>query len=675
MKLKMPGRLTAATVLLILSGLTAVLMLLTGGTSRRWAVLFVTVLFLLALIWLAFELLNLRRNVLRYFSHMNRALKDTLFNAPEHMPVPVAILDDNRQIIWYNQSFLADVACGEELYGQPLSAVMPLNEDQITENSYGELECKGKYFRVSRTQYRHGKNTGELLCFQDQTRYVNLRRIYMDSRPCVIMIVVDNYADLFNSTRQSERASVMAALEVLYDRFLEGTDSIFCHLDEDRFMVLTVAKHVLEMERMHFPLLDEARKIKVGSSNLTLSIGIGRSGDNLEQNEKYAQQSLDMALGRGGDQVAIKTNDGFTFYGGVSKGIEHRNKARNRAVARDLQKLMKRCKHVYIMGHRASDLDAVGAAVGVAFVAQQTGIPYNIVIRKESSLAKILVERIDAEMPDVMITPETARAIFTQEDLVVIVDTFSRDIVEDAELYAMAKHVVVIDHHRQMVNYLENTTLKLHDPYASSAAELVAGMIQYFDWRDQMPQFTAEALLAGIMLDTKNFIMQTGVHTFEIAAYLRERGADPIAVKALFAGSMDAYRHRSQMVADAEVYKRYAVTVSEEQYPDIQIIAAQTADELLGIEHVDASFVIFPRGDMSCISARSLGAMNVQVVMERLGGGGHQTMAATQLKDCSVEELRNMLLDTLDEIEAEGIAAEEAAEETAEAAEYEGPAE
>lgn len=666
MQLKTPRRLITAAVLLILSGFTAVMMLLTGGQPRKWAVIFVLVLFVLALLWSCYELLQLRKNVLRYFSRMNRALKDTLFNAPEHMPVPVAILDESRQIIWYNQSFYADVACGEELYGQPLSAVMPLNGEQITENSYGELERMGKYFRVTRTHYRHGRNTGELLCFQEETQYVNLRKTYLDSRPCVIMIVVDNYADLFNSTRQSERASVMAALEVLYDRFLEGTDSIFCHLDEDRFMVLTVAKHVLEMERAHFPLLDEARKIKVGSSSLTLSIGIGRSGDNLEQNEKFAQQSLDMALGRGGDQVAIKTNDGFTFYGGVSKGIEHRNKARNRAVARDLHKLMKRCKHVYIMGHRASDLDAVGAALGIAFIAQQTGIPYNIVIRKESSLAKILVERMEAEMPDVMISPETARAIFTQEDLVVIVDTFSRDIVEDAELYAMAKHVVVIDHHRQMVNYLENTTLKLHDPYASSAAELVAGMIQYFDWRDQMPQFTAEALLAGIMLDTKNFIMQTGVHTFEIAAYLRERGADPVAVKTLFAGSMDAYRQRSRLVAEAEVYKRYAITVAEEELPDIQIIASQTADELLGIENVDASFVIFPRGELSCISARSLGAMNVQVVMERMGGGGHQMMAATQLKDCPVAKLRTMLLDTLDAIEAEDAAAGQAAESPAE---------
>lgn len=648
MQRKQPRRLIAAVVLMALSGLAAII----GMTAEPGKVLFwfITVIFILSVLWVTFEMLRIRHNTLRYFSRMNRALKETLYNAPEHMPVSVAILDARHEIIWYNESFFVNVADGEEMYGQSLQEVVPLRVEAIEEGTFSEIERLGRYFRVSRTRYERHGTTAELLCFQDITSYVRLRKQYMDTRPCVLMIVVDNYEDLFNGARQSERASVMASLEVLFDRFLEGTDSVFCHLDEDRFMVLTAAVHVLEMERAHFPLLDEARKIAVNGSNLTLSVGVGRSGDNLAQNEHFAQQSLDMALGRGGDQVAIKTEEGFTFYGGVSKGIEHRSKARNRAVARDLRALMMRCRHVYIMGHRASDLDAVGAAVGVCFIAEQTGIPYNIVIRQETSLAKILVDRIQTEMPDVMIDPEYARAVITAEDLVVIVDTFSKDIVEDVELYRMAKHVVVIDHHRQMVNYLDNTTLKLHDPHASSAAELVAGMIQYFDWRDQMPQFCAEALLAGIMLDTKNFVMQTGVHTFEVAAYLRERGADPTAVKTLFAGSMEAYRQRSKLVAEAELHDRFAITVEEEQVPDIQIIASQTADELLGIEHVDASFVIFPRGELSCISARSLGAMNVQVVMERLGGGGHQMMAATQLRDCTVTELRARLIAVLDQL-------------------------
>ncbi|MBP0987596.1 MAG: DHH family phosphoesterase, partial [Oscillospiraceae bacterium] len=355
------------------------------------------------------------------------------------------------------------------------------------------------------------------------------------------------------------------------------------------------------------------------------------------------------ALGRGGDQAAIKTENGYTFYGGVSKGIEHRNKAKNRAVARDLLKLMLRCGHVYIMGHRNSDLDAVGAAVGVAFIAEENEIPYNIVIRTESTLAKLLTDRIETEMPGVMISPEVARERITESDLLVIVDTFSKDIVEDAELYYFAKHVVVIDHHRQMVNYLDNTTVKLHDPYASSAAELVTGMIQYFDWREEMPQFCAEALLSGIMLDTKNFVMQTGVHTFEVAAFLRERGADPIAVKTLFAESLEAYQQRSRLVSESELYRgKYAVAEQAEEIPGVQIISSQAADELLGIDRVVASFVIYKQGTRSCISARSMGTMNVQTVMEQLGGGGHQTMAAVQQEGVSTAELKQRLLAVLD---------------------------
>ncbi|HAM68300.1 MAG TPA: hypothetical protein DCP68_01590 [Ruminococcus sp.] len=305
------------------------------------------------------------------------------------------------------------------------------------------------------------------------------------------------------------------------------------------------------------------------------------------------------------------------------------------------------------MGHRASDLDAVGAAVGVAFIAEQCGIPYNIVIRTESTVAKLLTDRIETEMPGCMIPPETARKQISDGDLLVIVDTFSKDIVEDAELYRLARHTVVIDHHRQMVNYLDNTTLKLHDPHASSAAELVTGMIQYFDFREEMPRFIAEALLSGIMLDTKNFIMQTGVHTFEVAAFLRERGADPIAVKTLFAESLTAYQHRSRLVSEARLHGRYAIAVQTEPIPEIRVIASQAADELLGVENVDASFVLYPGQDQACVSARSLGKVNVQVIMERLGGGGHQIMAAAQRSDCTIAQLCELLLEELDAYDAE----------------------
>ncbi len=652
MQKKEPIRLLVAGGLLTLIALTA---LIVSRKSFGGAAFWILLLFLLAAAaWLGYELWLLRKNALRYVARMNNNLEHTGQIAPERMPVPILILDSFYEVVWYNDAFAEQIAGDKELFGRPLQTVLPFRPDALGDGETMDIGLYDRQFRVSRTDYSRKSNLTVMFCFEDITAYATLKRIYMDTRPCVLLINIDNYEDLFNGTRQSERAAVLAALESLFDKMLENTNSIFRHLDEDRFFIITEARHCLEMERAHFPLLDAARKITVrGRSSLTLSIGIGRSGEDLAQNERFAQQSLDMALGRGGDQAAVKTDNGFTFYGGVSQGIEHRSKSKNRAVAKDLLKLMKRCGHIYIMGHRASDLDAVGAAVGVAFIAEQCGIPYNIVIRTESTVAKLLTDRIETEMPGCMIPPETARKQISDGDLLVIVDTFSKDIVEDAELYRLARHTVVIDHHRQMVNYLDNTTLKLHDPHASSAAELVTGMIQYFDFREEMPRFIAEALLSGIMLDTKNFIMQTGVHTFEVAAFLRERGADPIAVKTLFAESLTAYQHRSRLVSEARLHGRYAIAVQTEPIPEIRVIASQAADELLGVENVDASFVLYPGQDQACVSARSLGKVNVQVIMERLGGGGHQIMAAAQRSDCTIAQLCELLLEELDAYDAE----------------------
>ncbi len=659
MQRKQLWRLFCSVVLLGFSCLIAII--LAGSHWRSPLFWFNILVFLGAAFWFGSELMKFRENTIRYVARMNTLVERTMEAAPEHMQIPLVILNARSEILWYNESFADCVPNASDFFGTPLSGLIPLRPDAVDDGESVELDLYDRHYLVSRTDYERKSGQARLYCFQDITNYATLRRTYMDSRPCVLMIVIDNFEDLFKGTRQSERAQVLASLETLFDKLIEGTESVFCHLDDDRFMIVTEVRYCIEMERAHFPLLDEARKILVkGRPGLTLSIGVGRSGVSIAQNERYAQQSLDMALGRGGDQAAIKTDSGFTFYGGVSKGIEHKNKAKNRAVARDLHKLMMRCSHVYIMGHRASDLDAVGAAVGIAFIAEQTGIPCNIVIRTESTMASLLTDRIAEEMPGCMISPEDARAQITDTDLLVIVDTFSKDIVEDAELYRLARHVVVIDHHRQMVNYLDNTTLKLHDPYASSAAVLVTGMIQYLDFREQMPQFCAEALLAGIMLDTKNFIMQTGVHTFEVAAFLRERGADPIAVKTLFAESLDAYRCRSKLVSEAELHGRFAIAAETEELPDIRIIASQAADELLGVEGVAASFVVYPANGQACISARSLGKMNVQLIMEKLGGGGHQIMAATQRKDCTVEQLRSMLIEVLYETEAQLNAAQHA---------------
>lgn len=647
MKLKVPSRMISAAVVLAVSGIG--LLLLAGSRWESALFWLFAAGLLVGLFWMLLEFLIMRRNVKQYFLQVNDALNGTLHNVPVHMPFPIAILGENHEIIWYNERFYTSIAENEDMYGIQLQEKLSLRPDSIENGQAMDVVHANHNYLVTRTDYENEGRHTELLCFQDITKYAELRKKHMESKPCVLLIVIDNAADLFSGVRQSERAHVLAALEALFEKHLANS-GLFCHLDENSFLAVTEAKNCLEMERKQFQILKDAREITVSEKTaLTLSIGVGRSGNTLAENQRFARMSLDMALGRGGDQAAVKTQEGFNFYGGVSKGIEHKNKAKNRQVARDLVKLMHRCRHVFIMGHSYSDLDAVGSAVGVAFIAKQNGIPYSIVIRQNATVAKPLVERVAKEMPGVMITPETAREQLNDQDLLVIVDTYSKKTVEDVALYNQAKHVVVIDHHRQVVDYMENVVMKLHDPHASSASELIAGMIQFFDWREEMPQFVAEALLSGIMLDTKNFVMQTGAHTFEVAAFLRERGADPISVKSLFAGSIEAYRQRSRLVSESELYRgKYAVAEQAEEIPGVQIISSQAADELLGVDRVVASFVIYKQGTRSCISARSMGTMNVQTVMEQLGGGGHQTMAAVQQEGVSTAELKQRLLAVLD---------------------------
>lgn len=659
MRKKCLWRPLVAISLLALSALTA-LLLAASPQTHPVGVKIAAAMFLIGAAWCGFEIYLWQKNNLRYMAAMNENLEATGQSVPQHIQLPVAILNKDMQFVWYNNSFESRIACGVDFFGQELSEILPTVPRQLAEHDGADVTVDDRTYHVTMSDYIRTGGETHMLCFQDITNFTDLRRHFWDTRICVMLVVIDNYEDVMSAAKQSERAAVLASLEALFDNELEGTDCICSRLDEDRFLILIEAQYYALIEHGKFPILDKVRKIVVGGKNpLTISIGVGRGGASLAQNEIYAQQSLDMALGRGGDQAAVKTKSGYSFYGGVSKGVEKKSKTRHRAVARAMRELLESSGRVFIMGHRQSDLDAVGAAIGTAFIADSLGKPFRIVLNPKATLATPLVDRLLAAHPDWLISPENAAASIQPEDLLIVVDTFSKDILEAPAVYQAASHVMVIDHHRKMVNYLDNTTLLFHDPYASSASELVTGLIQFLECREDLPQFCAEALLAGIMLDTKNFVMQTGVQTFEAAAYLRTQGADPVAVKAMFAASMTACRQKSILIGDAELHGRFAIAVAREAVPDIQIIAAQAADDLLGIEGVDASFVIFPRDTVACVSARSLGKMNVQVVMEMLGGGGHQTMAAAQVKNCSANALRIRLIETLDSLEAADYAADD----------------
>jgi c-di-AMP phosphodiesterase-like protein len=384
-------------------------------------------------------------------------------------------------------------------------------------------------------------------------------------------------------------------------------------------------------------------------------MGVGKNNNKtLIESETDAKQALDMAQGRGGDQVVVKNGTEYEFFGGISGGTEKNNKVKTRVVANSILSIAGTSDAIIIMGHKFSDMDCIGAAAGLAGALKiaypETEI--RICTDIEQSLAKPIIKRLTDNLPDteeLFITPEESAELITDASLLIIVDTNNKDILESPETYAAAKKIIVIDHHRQTTHYVDNALLFNIETYASSASEMVTEIIVYINDIKKLSSYYADALLSGIMLDTKNFIMKTGARTFEAAAFLRKLGADTVAVKKLFADDIESIKKRSRLIASAQVYKRCAIAVDEQADKDSRIASSQAADEMLGIAGADASFVVFKTAAGCSISARSLGALNVQIIMEKLGGGGHHTMAAAQLPDVTPEETRNRLIEAIDE--------------------------
>ena len=417
-----------------------------------------------------------------------------------------------------------------------------------------------------------------------------------------------------------------------------------------RYIAVVEERQLEQFAKRGYDVLDKIRALDP-SVNLSISIGVGRGAKTLREAQDMAVQALDMAQGRGGDQAAEMTPDGFTFYGGVSHGVEKRSKVRSRIVADQLVKLIKEADHVVIMGHRMSDLDAIGSAEGVLRICKICDVPAVIAVRRDATLAGSLINAlIAAGQEDDFIDPKGALPIISQRTLCIVVDTYQLGLVESREILEKCGKVAVIDHHRKGVGFIEKADLVCHEPYASSASELVTEFLQYVGDRDDKPnRIEAEGLLSGIMLDTRDFTLHTGVRTFEAAAALRRYGAETEHVRQLFDVSMVEYTTKAMLVSEAQMYRGCAITVSGEVAPEARVAIAQAANDLLTIQNVEASFVAVQVGGGVNISARSLGAVNVQVIMESLGGGGHQTMAAAQLKHITPEAARSRIQTAIDQ--------------------------
>lgn len=570
--------------------------------------------------------------------------------ALQRFPLPALLLNAEGEIQFSNEPFNSQVLDGvSPIFGHSVQRLFSdMTENVLSEKSVVDVERESRKYTAYISVISRDKNCRYVVYFLDDTDLKDIAEEYAATRPVVLQICIDNLEESTEHLRAGDRARISGQIETMLEDWLSADNGVLQKYGNERFVGVTEHRHLQKMIEDRFSLVSRVRDAFPETDNsITLSVGVGE-GTTIEECRLMASQALDMALSRGGDQVAVKTLNGYDFYGGQSQGVERRTKVRTRIIADALRDLIEGSECVIVTGHRMSDLDCLGSASALAMTARLLGAKAHVAVQRRSSMAGQLVDRyVQAGISDLFIEPDEALAMMSENALLIVVDTHSAVMLDAPELYEAAERVVVIDHHRRMVNYIQDAVLTYHESASSSACELVTELLPYL-CKDKVGRLEAESLLAGIMLDTRNFVLRTGVRTFEAAAYLRSLGADTVSVKKLFSESLELYRYKNDLVSLAQVHNRTAIAVTEEDYSDHRAAAAQAADDLLTVQGVLASFVVTQMGNQVHISARSFGECNVQLIMESLGGGGHLTMAATQMTDVTVYEASAKLKEAID---------------------------
>lgn len=611
----------------------------------------------LAVLLVLLRLRRVKADLHEFMQNIGSTLSSAQSDALLKFPIPLFVVGNAGEVVWYNHLARELVLKGQEdMFGEKLQVLIPELDMTLVSRPGGQRVSSGGHYYTAFSVFAYGREDGGayIIYLVDDTEVAKQALEYQETRPSVLSIVIDNYEELMQGAKESQKAQVLGEIEGLLEQFVLDANGLLKRMDRNRFTAIIEERYMVKILASRFEILDKVRSI-VCEENLspTLSIGVGRGAETLHEADRMAAQALEMALGRGGDQAALRTSNGFEFYGGVSKGIEKRNRVKTRIVAAALTDLIQNSENVIVMGHHFADLDCLGAAIGLTKAIRQMGRECVIALNAATNLASPLYDRYVQEgESDLFLEPPMAIERVMRRTLLIVVDTHLPYFVESQELFKLCKTVAVIDHHRKMVGHIDNAVIFYHEPYASSASEMVSELLQYFDGHIRVSRMDAEALLSGIMLDTRNFAMRTGVRTFEAAAYLRRLGADTVEVKKLFSNSMGAYQKKMQIVSSARVYQNCAIAESQ-LCDDIKVVAPQAADELLGITGVDASFVMYEYDGGVSFSARSLGNVNVQLIMEKLGGGGHFTMAGAQLENTDLEHAEMLLRQAIREYNEE----------------------
>ncbi|MDR1892342.1 MAG: DHH family phosphoesterase [Oscillospiraceae bacterium] len=610
-----------------------------------------------AALYSALHLRYIQRGIRRYVAKLSENLEAAGSQVLQGFSIPVLAAGGKDEMIWYNEAFRSGVTNGQDIFGRPLTDLIDAEALQtLKDNRHAEIALGDKLFTTYYSVSGGEKDAISVFYFIDETQLRHTAEEYAQSRPAVAYITIDGDGEIAKGVRDNARAARLLEAEKEIEAYFSGS-GLLCRLSSSLYLYISEKRRLEEHRADKFDLLTRVKTAANGeNTGVTLSIGVGLGGETLRECDEFARAALDMALGRGGDQAALKNKGTYEFFGGHSRGVETRTRVRSRIIASTLRALVEESDSVLIMGHAYSDLDCLGAAIGVRSIAACLGKEAKIVLEPTKTLAKALLDRYLAHGGST-VTPSAALPGITRKTLLVLVDTHRAGFLESKAVYDACTTITVIDHHRKTVDYIGNAVIFYHEPSASSASEMVAELAQYMVESNRNPigKFEAEALLSGIMLDTRNFVLRTGVRTFEASAYLRSRGADPVQVKQMFAGSMEAYREKANIVQRAHIINGCAVSLVEEAGKTVRIAASQAADELLSVEGVSASFILYPTEDNPAgkgvnISARSFGRVNVQLIMEAFGGGGHHTMAAAQLPGETLEGAKERLIEKLTEL-------------------------
>lgn len=595
---------------------------------------------------------------------VDTAAKTSLINSP----FPLIIMENDGNVIWKSSKFtteFANIDINTYIDDITLDIKDEIQKDSesnkkdiIKQIKIGEKDYKviARYVKYNKNRNKEKKSKKEymiMLYFIDDTENMRLQKEYKDSKSCIAIIMIDNYEETIQRLESEEKPQATAEIDKCIYEWANETNGVLLKIEKDRYVYFFEQRYLEKVKEDKFSILDKIKEININDkTQFTLSIAVSNEGSTDKEKYKSAQTAMDIVLGRGGDQAVIRENEIYKFFGGRAQEVEKRTKVKARVIAHALENLILNSQKVMIMGHTNPDMDAIGSCMGIYRLAKALDKDAYIIYDKNVTQIENFLKSIekDSEYEDIMINKEVAIENINEETLLVIVDTNKENYVEAPELLDKTDKVVVIDHHRRSTDYIEKATLIFQEVYASSTAELVTELLQYVDVKVDLREREAESLYAGIMMDTKNFTFKTGVRTFEAAAYLRRCGVDIIRVKKWFQSDLKSFSKIADVVKKAEIVNdTIAISIYDKKTKDVSLICAKAADELLTISDITASFVIGNLGDKVCLSGRSIGDINVQIILEKLGGGGHITLAGAQVEGMTIEETKQELINRINE--------------------------